>query len=1530
MPERDSLKRSRFKNPFRRPALAGQVTSHTPPPRSGLVSRRSMTPTPVHASAPNTSSSPQPSADTEAQSSPVATGLAAFKTTLSLVEKVSDVFPPLKAAVGGLLGVFELVEQAGDVQADFNTIASRIEELVEMLGKYQSQSSNGLDEMKKHADELTHKLNRLQETMEGKRKRNAFLRMVFASDDSKEVTRCLGDVDHAVTAFHTRISVNIDAKIDRMDRSINSIHRSVQLAKLSPVTVACYEAMEIDGCIEGTRTKLLDDICAWALATKDASPVFFLSGVAGAGKSTVAMTLCERLKKMGILGGSFFCSRKQAKQRDVKSISPTLAYLLAQHSPDFQVRLCDVLEKNPDVATYVPEKQFRTVIGQHAGTVFAGAVLAPVFVIDAVDECDGVDATYDFLKIILREAPHQHLKFFVTSRPEPRIRDTFAHPGSRTLRLHDIESDIVDADIHRYLTARLSGLGDNWPSSKDIETLVIRAQRLFIYAATACRYITFFKGDQQGRLRSLVDPFAATHTGVDGIYGHILDQAMDELNDQEINMTRQCLHTLVCMRNPLPVHEFAALLDLSPGQVRTAFIALHSVVDVPDADGGVLATYHASFPDYLTTKERSGDKPWAMDAEAMHSRLFTRCLKIMHTDLRFNVSGCSTSYTTNTDQPSLSELSPYLSYACRFLVDHLTMSSCSVEFAVERVTYFLREWFLYWLEVLSASSHAGTVSSLVMRLVVWFRAQVSANMTESVATCLRLLLDANQFVVRFRTPILESAPHIYLSALAFAPPDSEIARAWQDRLERRLVVHTKQQLEVLPLLRLRGHESWIRRVAFSADGRQIVSASLDGIIRFWDSGTGDAIGQPVQGPIHEVVSVAFSPDGTRVVSASSERGNYSLLIWDAETGNTVGRPLEGHTGDVNSVAFSPNGELIASASYDETIQVWDVSSGLGAPASRPPMKHRDPVFSVAFSSDGARIASGSGDGTVWLWNAETCNAIWKQSVGHRYGVRSVAFSADGKHIVSASDDMTICVWNAETGDMIGQELRGHTHYVWSAVFSPNGKLIASSSDDTTVRVWNVETGCGVHVLKDTKGAYSTTFSPNGSLIASASRDGTICIWDAQMGAEVTQPLARHTDSVQSVAFSPDGSRIASGSGDSTVRLWDSETGAAVGLPFEGHEGAVRSVAFSPDGLTIASASRDKTIRLWNAATGAPVGQPLTGHSSVVLSIAFSPDGRRIASGSYDYTVRVWDAQTGAAIGEPFTGHDAWVMSVAYSPDGGLIVSGSWDNTVRVWDANTDASVGQPFEGHTSWVMSVAFAPDGSKIASGSYDETVRIWDLQTGTAVGQPLTGHTQSVQSVAFSPDGRLVVSASSDKTIRMWDVETCTAVGWLFNGDADMVLSVTFSLNGMRIASGSWDGIVRVWDASFRMDPIPRTIDETQHDAPSSLSDSTSSLHDRARTVAFSPNPEHACSLGTLGDFLQPEDTFHWDNNGWILGSRGELFLWIPPEYRSSLWWPRTTAIMGAHPVQLDLSRFTHGMVWTDCWHSDGRCGTLRSWSV
>ena len=257
--------------------------------------------------------------------------------------------------------------------------------------------------------------------------------------------------------------------------------------------------------------------------------------------------------------------------------------------------------------------------------------------------------------------------------------------------------------------------------------------------------------------------------------------------------------------------------------------------------------------------------------------------------------------------------------------------------------------------------------------------------------------DASVFVRYFGGPMAKSAPHVYLSALPFAPTGSHVSAHYSSSFPRILRVE-RGRLSDWPSseLVISSVGGGVYSVALSPDGQRIVSGSHDRTIRVWNAATGETEAGPFTRHTSSVWSVAFSPDGRRIVSGSHDR---TIRVWNATTGETEAGPFSGHTSSVRSVAFSPDGQRIVSGSDDETIRVWNATTG--ETTAGPFTGHTSSVWSVAFSPDGQRIVSGSNDGTIRMWNATMGKTEAGPFLGDVDSVESAAFSPDGQCIISS-------------------------------------------------------------------------------------------------------------------------------------------------------------------------------------------------------------------------------------------------------------------------------------------------------------------------------------------------------------------------------------------------------------------------------------------------------------------------------------------------------------------------------------------------
>jgi len=290
---------------------------------------------------------------------------------------------------------------------------------------------------------------------------------------------------------------------------------------------------------------------------------------------------------------------------------------------------------------------------------------------------------------------------------------------------------------------------------------------------------------------------------------------------------------------------------------------------------------------------------------------------------------------------------------------------------------------------------------------------------------------------------------------------------------------------------LRGHKSWIGRIAFSPDGSFLASPSDDETIRLWDTRSGACL-RTWQGHTDRVYSVAWSPDSQRLASASNDR---TIRLWHVRQDNNL-RILKGHTESVLSVAWSPNGQHLASASADQTIRLWGADDGKHL---RTLEGHTNWVTCVAWSPDGRRLASTSWDETVRIW--DFASGEYRQTLqGHNNQINSVSWSPDGQYLASASNDATIQLWDPDTG-MALRVLQAHTGQLQCAFFSNDGRWLASKGQnkDNKVRLWRCDNWACVAVLDEFAfGAIfpGLSFHPQQPLLATlGEHDSLIRIWE---------------------------------------------------------------------------------------------------------------------------------------------------------------------------------------------------------------------------------------------------------------------------------------------------------------------------------------------------------------------------------------------------------------------------------------------------
>ncbi|KAB5591832.1 vegetative incompatibility protein HET-E-1 [Ceratobasidium theobromae] len=1447
------------------------------PPTQGQGLPVSTTPTPPPAG-PLASASSLPNPDST--SNPGWNGL---RTTLRSLHKCAGVFPPLQSAISSVIKSIEVMEMALKQRDDYEDLAADLKTLGDIL-VCQLQESKSTP-MSEFIERIAISIEEQAKQINDQPDRGTGRYLTEANYD-EELSRCYRRIE----GLFRQLQVN--ASLSTWNIAGEQLANS-RLEGMTPAKLANYDSrLSADTnrrtCTKDTRTAILVEFNIWS-CDPNAPNIYWMSGMAGTGKTTLACTFCETLKKRKQLGASFFCTRTTAECRDVGRIIPTIAYQLARYSLPFQSALCRILGNDPDLSTRMISTQFERLLRDPILEVKDAIPENLIVVIDALDECSDSNGVGSILDILFRHGTDLPLKFFVTSRPEPSIwqRMQSQSVGARSVFvLHEIERSLVQADIELYLAEELEFMS---PSPAQVQKLAELSGNLFIYAATAVRYIragsAFSK--PSGRLLTVLavnSNSSKKHAEIDKLYSTILAAALEDenLENEEKELIQVILWTAVCAREPVGVDILAALGGISDSDLALAALQpLRSVLYVSE-NSHTVTTLHASFPDFMFDQARS--LQFFCD-EAKHSHfLAQRCFKLMKGQLRFNICDLKSSCIRDKDVKDLDDrikqlISPTLLYICRYWSDHLCQAPSSEEL-FPCIDEFLSVRLLFWMEVMNLKCWMKIATKMLLTSKLWImRCPAPSNLVV-------LVEDSRRFVASFTAnPVSESTPHIYISSLPFCHRSSSVFKNfWKQThglIDARGTV--MEQREGAPLAVWNtGQET--SSITFSPDDTRIAFGTYEGTIMLRDADDGSSVAGPLKGHEDMVWSVAFSPDGKYIASGSDDS---TILIWDANNGTHVAGPYKGHTGTVKSITFSPDSARIISGSSDTSIYVWSVQDGI--PILAPFLGHTKGVNSVAISPDGIRIISGSDDHTIYIWNAQNGTPFVSPLIGHSLAVNSVAFSPDGTRIVSGSEDHTILIWGAFDGARIVGPFMGHSDIIFSVMFSPDGTCVVSGSADTTVRVWSSTDG--VPIGNPFKGhadlVTSVAFSADGTRIVSGSDDCSIRVWNAHNNVPSSSPLLGHTYRVLSIALSLDGTWIVSGSADDTICIWDANNGILVAGPMVGHTKYVTSVAFSPSGTRIASGSNDCTIIVWDALNGSRIAGPLQGHTHGVTSVSFSPDGTCIVSGSEDKTLRVWGTHDYTLVAGPFEGHTKAVNSVAFSPSGAYIASGSDDRTIIIWDAFDGTRFTDPLEGHNDSVLSVAFSPDGTRIASGSFDLTIRVWSAHSGALIAGPFKVHTRQIRSVAFSPDGTQIVSGSDDRTVTVSDASNGTVLAGPFKGHTGWVYSVKFSPDGTRVVSCSDDITIRIWKTP----------------------DSTSSAQTSLPESGFSLTNNQKKSL------LATQITV--DLNGWASNQNSGLLFWVPSEIARCLPVPHNPLVIGPQgSILIDYDGLFLGDDWYQCY--------------
>ncbi|KAL5512552.1 hypothetical protein ACEPAG_3205 [Sanghuangporus baumii] len=469
-------------------------------------------------------------------------------------------------------------------------------------------------------------------------------------------------------------------------------------------------------CLEGTRQDYMDQIMSLLFLDTDADQnVVWLTGAAGAGKSTIAVTISDACDQRGCPAAYLFFER--GKDEYISTIR-ALAYKIASLHPSIRPHVADAVNKNSNISGSPLRTQFEKLLLEPIQAAASGFERRVMIILDALDECGTSKQREDLVSLLtidFKRLP-SNVRVLVTSRPE---NDIMRHLSSKG-HIHHMELEHTTQrsrqDVDLYIRKKMmstveQGPPKGWEWDRICKVLSDAADGLFIWASTAVKMVGESHNPRR-ELRTLLEDIESVGGGIDSLYGTVLEQSGISWHKLEAKEEfAKILGAILFAKEALSGEDIEGFLGLEEDTADTVLSRLRSVLSYEI--GKPVRLHHASFADYLIS-DRSSGKPWNIDESGQKSYIAERCFDVMGKSLRFNICGIESSFLRNDEVPSIQDcilkaIPRHLDYACRFWSIHFCEIPNSKDLLKE-LNIFANIHLLYWFEVLSLTKHYNRVA----------------------------------------------------------------------------------------------------------------------------------------------------------------------------------------------------------------------------------------------------------------------------------------------------------------------------------------------------------------------------------------------------------------------------------------------------------------------------------------------------------------------------------------------------------------------------------------------------------------------------------------------------------------------------------------------------------------------------------------------------------------------------------------------------------------------------------------------------
>ncbi|KAH7886710.1 hypothetical protein F5I97DRAFT_1869601 [Phlebopus sp. FC_14] len=1285
------------------------------------------------------------------------------------------------------------------------------------------------------------------------------------------------------------------------------------------VTSASFDSIDrhpAPTCLPGTRLGLLERLTEWVDDRDSGQRICWLSGLAGSGKSAVAQTVAEKYASQHRLAASFFFSRKEMARRTAQRFFPTITCHLLTFAPSITPAIVDALSDDYTIPTKVLAEQMRRLLLAPLSAVENSHKDPTLIVVDSLDECDNEKMAREVVVLLaelLRDC-RWPLKVLLTSRPEAHILRTFRQEDLRALtcpfQLNDfnVEDDIKSYLDHAFEDIRLNvadasstmSLPDDWPPEADVQAIVQKSSRLFIFATTVVKFV----GDKHHNASSRLDTVlrGSIQGASASLYADLDTLYLDALRTYpDADKTRLLLGAVAFVFSPLSTRALNSLLCQFQVDASLTADSLRSVLVVPDAaQDGAIRIYHTSFRDFLTNPQRS--RQFFVDAVVYHRILARACLESMIRQLTTDMCKLRDPTILHTQLANLSELCKLhidagVQYACRHFAHHLSLVPKDErlnETLVICVQGFARGYLLNWIEALSL---LGELDSAVisLRLVAnWLKCS-----SDPHQETLALLYDAERLVLMCSDGIQQAALQTY-SVLPFIPGCVQLRKTYQQDLAGQSTVLYGLENYWNACTCSLSTRGTIQSLAVSQGGLIAATGSFPGV-KMWDSLTGRNVAH-FAGSGKSSCPVCFSPSGV-YAAVGCETG--AIDVWDVSTGQSlIFNDSSVNDGSaITTIAFTWNSRLIASASAKGIVHIWEVPTGNFKHSFA---FHDASIHCLVFSSDDSLLASGSEDMTV-VTSDVTTGRLLRKMKGHHAKVNCIAFSKDRKSIASGSDDKTVRVWDTRTGVCIRTSPKGHRKPIMNVCFTPDNEHVISvcnlnvflwATSRTSVQsIWSLDEslrkattiapiwyGKAAKLLtpgllgriadSDDGTPMYPALSPDSQTLAFA-RGAALYFLDSMVPGLNPAPIRSGATGFTAVAVGPGAAQqLVTSNTDGTIQVW-----RTVANPVDGWRQVQEAMKEVAEYLRPSVDGQRYLIKtLFDLflvdAEGKIIKELESGDTEMTTAAIPSHDARYFAYWAEDFwtlnssaSIRVYNASTGARF-KRFSGL-LKIKCVAFSPRSEWLACGYGEGVVQVWELTSGQCTACVKTGQKS-ITSLVFLPGNAAFVCGSEEGCLTIRSVENGDVLDQ-LTDITVEITTIAVASDSSFVIAGCKDGSVHAWNPAQAISRRILPPNPDESIDFIAFTNRPNTVSCRSGSGIVTTWDMTrcFARDENQdvHLASEDHEDGPTSPFDYQADLVSRT-------------DASIVHDYFLRSGYSVDTGNGWVYQG-GKRVLWLPDEF-------------------------------------------------